>query len=197
MALSDFRIGTSATQHAGTGTLSVSTGTTAVTGSGTAFTTELHVGDVIIAAGQTLSVAAIADATHLTLALAVGAALSSAAFAYNPLVNVETLFGDINAPKPSYISYVDHFDLGDGTRRGVGRPRATWSWGLLSVTHRDLLRAYCPGDSARVYVRTRRYESADGMATFTAVVLWPAEEQRDSLSVRVPFGLEFRNMVLL
>lgn len=51
-----------------TGTVSVSSGTDAVTGVGTAFTTELNVGDVINIASEQISISTITNDTSLTLA---------------------------------------------------------------------------------------------------------------------------------
>lgn len=53
-----------------TGTFTVSAGTTAVVGSGSAANTELRVGDYFVAGGRSLKVSAIANATHFTLATA-------------------------------------------------------------------------------------------------------------------------------
>ncbi|NBV27424.1 hypothetical protein EBS02_00140 [bacterium] len=50
------------------GTFTVAAGSTAVVGSGSAANTELSVGDLFIAGGRTIKVAAITNATHFTLA---------------------------------------------------------------------------------------------------------------------------------
>ena len=65
----------------GTGTIS-STGT-AVTGAGTSFTTELVVGDLIEADGQKKKVISITDNTNLTVDFAFDSDLSSEAFTYH------------------------------------------------------------------------------------------------------------------
>ncbi len=64
----------------GTGTLD-SSGTT-VTGTSTVFTTQLHVGDTITASGQTRTVTAIASNTSLTTDTAFSPVLSGAAFTF-------------------------------------------------------------------------------------------------------------------
>jgi hypothetical protein len=53
-----------------TGTFTVSAGTTAVVGSGSAANTELRVGDYFVAGGRSLKVASITNTTHFTLATA-------------------------------------------------------------------------------------------------------------------------------
>ena len=51
-----------------TGTFTVTAGTTAVVGSGSAANTELQVGDLFVAGGRSIKVASITNATHFTLA---------------------------------------------------------------------------------------------------------------------------------
>lgn len=65
----------------GTGTLSTS-GTTAVVGAGTSFTTQLAVGSQIIASGQARTISVITDNTHLTVDTAFNPSLTTASFQY-------------------------------------------------------------------------------------------------------------------
>jgi len=64
----------------GTGTISSSG--TAVTGSGTSFTTQLRIGQCIIAGGQTRVITAITDNTNLTVGSAFSPDVSASAFSY-------------------------------------------------------------------------------------------------------------------
>lgn len=64
----------------GTGTISSSG--TAITGSSTAFDTQLHVGDCITAGGQIRVVATITDATNMTVSVAFSPDVSSSSFVY-------------------------------------------------------------------------------------------------------------------
>ena len=70
------------TAASGTGNLSTSGTTTVTGGGGTAFTTQLHVGDTITASSQTRRVTAIASATSLTVDSVFSPDLSAAAFTY-------------------------------------------------------------------------------------------------------------------
>jgi hypothetical protein len=181
----------------GSGTISVSAASKSVVGSSTTFTTQLAVGSVIISDGQTLAVAAITDNTHLTLQSETGAAISSKAFDYYNLTNVETLtptrpFAPKSAPKPWFQSS----DLGDGTARGMGRPVTSWQFGFVTQAFRNALRAYCPGKSARLFVRSREIDNSDDFITYSGVMLWPDQEQRDSTR-RTQFNIEFRDLVQL
>lgn len=90
--------------------------------------------------------------------------------------------------------------LGDGTRRLMGFPVATWHWNFLNDACREALRAFCsaPAISAPVYIRTLTSETSGGVRTygnFQAVMFWPpAAEDRQAGNV-LGFTLEFHRMV--
>src|SRR5512139_3417785 len=191
-----YKINTSAAQAHGSGTIAANDASTAVTGTTTAFTTELVVGDVLVVDdGQILSVAAITDNTHLTLAVATTAAISGATFDYIPLINLESLSPAVYPPKSTYRPYYEAVQLANGKARGLGRPIATWRWGFLTLAMRDKLRGYCTSKSADVYIRTRINES-DAYGTFSAVMIWPDDEEKQA-GRRLNFTIEFRNLVQL
>lgn len=192
MPIYDYRIGDGTTVSQ-SGTLSSSG--TAITGSGTSFTSDLA-GVPIVAAGQTLCVASVADPTHLTLVTAPTVALSGAAWAVISLTNIEALDANATAPRSVHRPWEETRDTGDGLARGLGRPACTWNWGVISQTQRDALRAYCTGKAARVYIRTKSIDGGDAMQTYQAAMLWPDQEDRQATR-RVPFTIEFRDMVLL
>lgn len=180
----------------GTGTLSVSGASKNVTGSGTAFTTELSVHAVIVCAGQTLSVASITDNDHLVLHLAAGAAISTQSFDYFPVTNVESLSTTpLKAPKSTYRPYFEAVALANGQARGFGRPIAVWRWGFLTRAQRDRIRLFCTCKSASVYISTRTNE-ADAYSVFSGVMLWPDDEDKQA-GRRLNFEIEFRNLVEL
>jgi hypothetical protein len=180
----------------GTGTISVGAASKAVTGVTTSFTTQLVVGDVIISDGQTLAVAAIADNTHLTLQSNTVGAISGAAFDYATLVNLESLSTPVYPPKSTYRPYTEAVTLASGKLRGLGRPVALWQWGFITRAMRDKLRTYCTGKSAAVYIRTRTNESSDAYSTFSAVMMWPDDEDKQT-GRRVNFAVDFKNIVTL
>jgi hypothetical protein len=66
----------------------------------------------------------------------------------------------------------------------------------MSSANRNALRAYCTGKSARVYIRTRKNDSSDAYVTYSAVMLWPDDEERFA-SRRLNFAIEFRDMIAL
>ena len=100
-----------------TGTVS-SSGTT-VTGSGTAFTTQLQVGDVIVSDSQVRIVATIASNTVLTTDAAFSAALSSATFVKRyPIGHIFDFSGDSG----------DSSDSGNSKVLDIGGPAIAASW---------------------------------------------------------------------
>lgn len=196
MALYDYRISSGATTAHGTGTLTNAGASTAIVGTGTAFLTQLHVGDILIVSGQTLCVSSISDDTHLALVTATGAGFSLVAFDFDTLVNVESVSTGATAPRSVHRPWEEVRDTGDGLARGLGRPACTWNWGIISQTQRDALRNYCSGKSARVYIRTKSIDGADAMKTYQAAMMWADQEDRQT-GRRVNFSIEFRDLVLL
>ena len=204
MALYDYRIsnGTSSVVS-GTGTISFSFGFAAFAGTGTAFETELNVGDLIIVGSIIVgSVASIANDTNGALTYVSGYSIIGQPFTIDPLVNVETICTDAQPPKGDYQPWSVSLPTGDGLARGLGRPLAQWRWNAgaadyISRVMRDALRAYCSGKSARVYIRTRTFESADKFATFQAALIWPDKETREFVGFRTGFALEFVDLIAL
>ncbi len=191
-----YRICNQTTTSAGTGTLS-SSGTT-ITGSGTNFDPEVNVGDVIHASGQNLVVATRASSadTTLTVVTAPSPALSGASFTISALAagNLQTL--GLTAPKSPFKPATMSIDLGNGTARNMGRPNTIWRWGFVTRAQRTILRAFCTGKSARVYICTMVNDSSDQYVTYDAVMLWPDEEQRDT-GRRLNFEIQFRDLIAL
>ncbi|HZU86602.1 MAG TPA: hypothetical protein VFF78_03895 [Anaerolineaceae bacterium] len=98
----------------------------------------------------------------------------------------------IPAPQSTYRPTSTDVRLGDGSVRGMGFPVATWHWGFLSAAQRDQLRALCPGQSAAVYIRTVKDDLT--YDDFSAVMVWPSEEERAAGRV-LDFTLEFHRLV--
>jgi hypothetical protein len=84
--------------------------------------------------------------------------------------------------------------LGNGANRGVGLPVAIWHWGYLTRAQRDLLRAFCTGASATIFIETRTNDTVDVFDQFTTMMIWPLEENKDA-GRRIDFVIEFRNLV--
>ena len=112
-----------------TGTADFTSGISSVLGTGTAFTTELAVGDVLISfGGNVYAVALIPDNTHLTLQSNAVASESGVPMTKIAMTNIETMSTPASPPKGEFQVYYEGKDTGDGLLRGFGRPLATWSW---------------------------------------------------------------------
>lgn len=200
MTYYDYRLFRTADTTAGTGL--ITTVGTSLVGLGTAFTTQLVPGSILFASTKRMVVLSIDDNENADLQVAVSG-VANLSFTYNNLYNVELITPGMFPPKPHYRPWVEVRDLGDGTRRGLGRPLGAWEWGYLTQRQRDALRVYCPYPqvSVRTYLRTRQSENEDRYLTYEAVLLWPLEEKRVAFRLEKPsreqFLLEFRDMVVL
>ena len=197
----DYRISNLNSSIVGAGTISVPNGSNVVTGVGTTFTTQAHVGDMLIVTGSVIgTVASISDNLHLLMNLNyTGSTLSGSSYQLDPLVNVETLVAAWPfAPKPVPKLWQQDFDLGSGLKRGLGGASTLWQFGFVTQAFRDALRVYCPApnSSAAVWIRTRGLDNATGYLTYAAAMLWPLAEPLETLR-RVPFEVTFRALVIL
>jgi len=57
-------------------------------------------------------------------------------------------------PKAEYNEYAETITLANGSTRGAGLPFATWLFGYLTSDQYDVLRAFCSGASASVFIAT-------------------------------------------
>lgn len=115
---------------------------------------------------------------------------------YVGMENLGDLTVPVPAPKGDFVDYSRRVDLGDGTVRGLGFAVGYWRWNNgLTRAQRDQLKAFCSGASASVYIRTRKNDSEDAYSYYTAVMVWPQEEDRE-WGWRKDFTIEFRNCVV-
>ena len=113
---------------------------------------------------------------------------------YGGLANLEALTTPVIPPRSTFVPYSASIELGDGTVRGGGWAVATWTWDFLTRAQRDQLRTFCTGKSAAVYIKTRKTDTVDAYQVYTAVMVWPENEER-SHGYRLDFTLEFRKCV--
>lgn len=90
--------------NVGPGTISISSGSTTVTGSGTSFTTDLYPGQVINAGLVQLTVASIQSATSLTVVTAPTVTASSQTYGANPFAAQTNLLAAINSTRVGMVS---------------------------------------------------------------------------------------------
>jgi len=108
------------------------------------------------------------------------------------MVNLENLTTPVIPPDWNYSEFSDEIQLPNGRVRGVGYPTAEWRWGYLEKAERLMLRTFCVGKSAEVYIKTPINDLT--YKIFTAVVVWPAGED-PSCEIFLDFTLEFRHLV--
>ena len=113
---------------------------------------------------------------------------------YGGLTNVESLATPLNAPKSTFTEYSQNIALGSGAVRGGGWAVATWNWGFLTQAQRNQLRTFCTGKSASIFIQTRKNDTSDAYQVYTAVMVWPDEEDKDH-GIRLNFQVVFRNCV--
>ncbi len=82
--------------------------------------------------------------------------------------------------------------LGDGTERAIGSPIAQWHWGFLTSAQRDMLKTFCPGKSAEVYIRTFKPDGT--YANYSCIMVWPQNEMRQAGRV-IDINIDFRQLV--
>lgn len=88
-----------------------------------------------------------------------------------------------------YNPYTVEVDAADARVYGHGFSSTAWLWGFVSQAERDLLKSYCPGKSAVVYIRTH---DADWEWVYCqAIMVWQPESPPNNGFI-VEFSLAFR-----
>ena len=104
-------------------------------------------------------------------------------------------------PHPIWNPAVVRAKLGNNGARLLGAPRVEWHWGYVSQAVRDILRAYCPGASAQVYLITPTTENVGSIpnvsARYSAQMWWPSPESPEDPSTgrRLQFVITFKQLV--
>ena len=110
-------------------------------------------------------------------------------------VNIEDLTVPVVPPKPTFSPYADVIELGDGSKRGIGAPIATWHWDFLPRTMRDQLRTFCTGASSAIFIRTYTKDNAGALKYFSCVMTWPTQREETQTAKAIDFTLEFTQLV--
>lgn len=84
---------------------------------------------------------------------------------------------DGRPPRGRFYESSEVADRSDGHVIGRGFPYAVWVFDWLNQAMVNQLRAYCPGYSADVYLRTRRNDGS--FADYQAIMVWPTADQMD------------------
>jgi hypothetical protein len=181
-----------------TGTLTTTAGLLTVVGTGTHFTTEFSIDDVLLIGGLSYSVFSITDNTHMVLNPSQVASASGVAFTG---INLHTTIMQrgVAEPKGIFNNYSQPLDLANASLRGGGWPTAEWQWGYLTRPQRDALRLLMAPDgswpaSAQVFIKTLHNEYGDPFVVFQAEMMWPQAEPKE-FTRRKPFTVRFRALV--
>lgn len=111
------------------------------------------------------------------------------------LTNLQALATPVTYPRSRPAPYTDVITLGDNTERGIGAPVVTWHWDKITQAERDMLRTFCPGASASIFITTRTLESGDVYDNYSAVMIWPSMKEERDATRRLDFDIEFRELV--
>ena len=110
------------------------------------------------------------------------------------LTDVELLTVALDVPRSEYFPYARAVNTGDGGKRGLGFPYATWTFPFMTVEQRDQLKIFCPNASGNVYIRTKLND--DTFEVFSAKMLWVENEPR-WYGTKQNYQILFRNLVLI
>lgn len=115
---------------------------------------------------------------------------------YETMTNIESLATPLPVPQATYQDGMERVMLASGGVRWLGAPMATWIFPEMTEAQRDMLRSFCSGPSATVYVSTRTNASGSVFDDFVAVMLWPdAEEHKAGLVFDVQIKFQFLETV--
>lgn len=91
------------------------------------------------------------------------------------ILNLSALSTAVTNPKAEFIEFSETAVLGNGRLFGVGFPQATWYYGFLPEAEYDMLRSFCPGASADVFIAT--LTNNNSYTIYSAVMSMPLTYQ--------------------
>lgn len=98
---------------------------------------------------------------------------------------------DLDEPyQDGYVPYTVSKDTASGVVYGHGWEATAWRWGVITLEDRAVLKSYCPGRSAEVYIRTR--DSNWDWVYCKAVMIWPEKENPPSNGSMIDLVIVFR-----
>lgn len=109
-----------------------------------------------------------------------------------------TALADLATPVPEptalWRNGVELVELGNGQRKWLGLPIQVWDFALLAYAERTMLKSFCSGASADVYILAK--DNDGNYAPYAATLWWPEEEERASTDDPANLRLEFRDLVI-
>jgi hypothetical protein len=107
------------------------------------------------------------------------------------MVSLESL-GLTQPSKAQPVDYLSYLDLGNGQRRGAGSLQTSWRFAYLTAAQLSVLRGYCSGSSAAVYIQTL---AGDGTYRYYSAVMLMAQPQEPKTDALLDYVIEYRNLV--
>jgi hypothetical protein len=99
-------------------------------------------------------------------------------------------------PASDPLPYSVELTLGDGSVRGLGWATTRWHWGFVTLAQWNTLRAYCPGKSADVVIRTYSVDDKQTWTNYSAKMIWPTGGMFTAQKV-IDFTLQFQALVAI
>lgn len=159
----------------GDGTVSGTSGTDAVTGSGSHFTTQAAVGDTLVVIDDlgghdSYIIESITDNTHLVTVTNLAETYTASSYY---ILRAANLFTTPQYYPKSQYSLGDQARLASGLLLYRGYARSTWEWARMSVAELKALRTFIlnGAQSGQCYILTR--DADDVWATYRAMVDFP------------------------
>lgn len=112
---------------------------------------------------------------------------------YVGMENLGDLTPPVPEPKSNFQDDSQRITLGNGDVRGAGWTTAEWRWTFITRAQRDELKTFCAGASADIFIRTRNNDTIDAYQYYTAVMIWPQNEEK-SYSKRMDFVIRFHDV---
>jgi hypothetical protein len=113
------------------------------------------------------------------------------------MLKLENLATPVDYPKGDFMPYATEQVLVSGLVRGTGLPVDTWTWDVMTREQRDMMRTFCPGKSALVYIKTKTKDTADSYHIYQAVMVWPTSKEVRDAQRRTGFAIAFQSMVFI
>lgn len=125
--------------------------------------------------------------------------LTNDAYSPSALSELFSPAGDVFDPDWSFQDFAEAQELNDGTVKGQGFPVAKWRFNHISNANREVLRTFCPGLSAVVYIETKTNETASGVeewGVFRAVMRWTDTDEDKAAAETLGVLLTFTHLEL-
>ena len=102
-------------------------------------------------------------------------------------------------PEWTYQPYAEVIDALDGSGYGRGYAIATWKWNKLSNPQRTILRGFCAGMSAQVYISTATNEDDSNgdpvFKNFLANIHWTPGQEDKQLRLTLGVDITFTHLI--